>query len=317
MPRRASTSKKKTSRGGRGTRRGSSTDRFAAIRRFVDFGPRTQLGLRIFGWSVLAAGVLVGVLVGLPHLEARRQARDLRTDAPLEVVFTSAPTWFSIDPALQEELHAAVAMNIPAELRSTGIATGLEAAHEALAHSGWFETVDQVRWAGDDRIRIDATWVVPTAVVHGEIDDEPMDVVVDREGRRLAYAFDPGTARDLPRILRPARATAPSVGEYWGPDVAAGIRLHALLRDRPWYEQVRSIDLAGFDGPRGLVIRTDECSIVWRTPPGEHSLEEPPAEDKLKYLDTLESWRGRIDPHCHGGEIDLSWDVVTYRASAE
>lgn len=266
---------------------------------------------------MLLAAVLTGIFVGLPHLEARRLARELQSSAPLEVAFTTAPTWFSIDPDLQEELHAAVAMNISPDQRSTGIATGLEAAHEALAHSGWFESVDQVRWVDDRRIQIDATWVVPTAVVHGHIDDELMDVVVDRDGRRLAYAFDPGTARDLPRILRPARTAAPSVGEYWGPDVTAGIRLHNLMRDRPWYEQVRSIDLAGFDGPRGLVIRTDDCSIIWRTPPGEHSLEEPPAEDKLKYLDTLESWRGRIDPHCHGGEIDLSWDVVTYRASAE
>lgn len=315
MPRRSS-SKRTGTRRGRRTKK-ATEGRLASLRRRFEFGPRAQLGLRILGWVVLLGGVLAGVLVGIPHLEERRVARELDAADTLEVVFTTAPTWFSIDPDLQEELHSAVAMSIPSDLRSTGMSQGLQEAHRVLADSGWFERIEQVRWGGEHRVEIDAAWVVPTAVVHGNIDEEPMDVVVDREGRRLAYAFDPGTARDLPRILRPTRSTAPPVGEYWGPDVTAGIKLHTLIRDRPWYDQVRSVDLAGFGGQRGLVIRTDECSIIWRTPPGEHSLEEPPAEDKLKYLDTLESWRGRIDPHCHGGEIDLSWDVVTYRASAE
>ena len=35
--------------------------------------------------------------------------------------------------------------------------------------------------------------------------EEEMDVLVDRHGRRLPYAFDPGTALALPQLKEPAR----------------------------------------------------------------------------------------------------------------
>ena len=63
------------------------------------------------------------------------------------------------------------------------------------------------------------------------------------------------------------------------------------------------------------MIRTDDCSLVWGLPPGTNSLAEPPAVDKLGYLDSLVAQYGRIDSHCLGGRIHLPADVVTYRAA--
>jgi hypothetical protein len=162
---------------------------------------------------------------------------------------------------------------------------------------------------------VEADWVRPAAVVHALLDGESKDVLVDRRGRRLPYAFEPGMALSLPRLVGPARRSAPRIGESWGDDVEAGIALHDLMRPHSWYEQVRSIDLTGFGSPDGLVIRTDDCSIVWGLPPEANSLSEPPAGDKIHYLDALVAQYGRIDTHCLGGRISLPADVVTYRAA--
>lgn len=272
--------------------------------------------LRTVGWLGVVAALVWAIATGVPELERRAAARDLDRTTSVEVVFVDEPSWFRSDPDLVPQLVGTVQAALGGGRVATADRTGLMAAQESLRASGWFESVHQVRWDAVGRVVVEADWVVPAVVVRAKLDGESSDVLVDRRGRRLPYAFEPGTALAMPRLLQPARSTAPAVGEQWGSDVDAGIALHALLREQSWYEQVRAIDLEGFRGRDGLVLRTDDCSIVWGRPPGENSLAEPPASDKIRYLDALVAQYGRIDTHCLGGRISLPADVVTYRAPA-
>lgn len=272
--------------------------------------------LRAIGWVGVLAALGWGIAAGVPELERRAAARDLDAVNRLEVVFLDEPAWFRSDPDLVPQLVGTVQAAVGRDRAFTAERSGLVAALDALRASGWFERVEQVRWDGVGRVVVEADWVVPSAVVRASLDGQPRDVLVDRRGRRLPYAFEPGKALAMPQVHHPARTTAPAVGEHWGSDVDAGIALHGLLRDHPWYEQVRAVDLEGFHGRDGLVLRTVDCSIVWGLPPGENSLAEPPASDKIRYLDALVAQYGRIDSHCLGGRISLPTDIVTYTSAA-
>jgi hypothetical protein len=303
---------------GRGSTRGrATTDSPSFLGRLVGVatGPRTIVAFKAVAWIGGAVLLGWGIAAGIPELERRAEARDLERISTIAVEFAQSPDWFRTDPDLRPTLEGTVAAAIGIDRASVSDREGLIAAREALADSGWFEAVTQVRWIGPGRVQVEADWVVPAAVVHGLLDGEPKDVPVDRRGRRLPYAFDPGMAMALPRIVSPRVRQAPRIGEFWGEDVGAGISLHALMRSHPWYDQVRSVDLSNFGKADGLVLRTDDCSIVWGLPPDSNSLGEPPAADKLYYLDALVEKYGRIDTHCLGGRISLPADVVTYRAT--
>lgn len=275
-----------------------------------------MIALRSLAWIAIVGLLGWGLVAGVPELERRAAARDLDRTTAIAVVFENEPAWFRSDPDLVPQLVGTVQAAVGRDRAFTSERAGLVAAIDALRASGWFESVHQVRWDDVGRIAVEADWVVPSVVVRATLDGEPHDVLVDRRGRRLPYAFEPGKAVTMPQLLRPALERAPGVGESWGDDVEAGIALHALLGEHPWYEQIRSIDLAGFRGRDGLVIRTDDCSIVWGLPPGTNSLAEPPATDKVRYLEALVAQYGRIDTHCLGGRISLPADVVTYRSAS-
>ncbi len=263
-------------------------------------------GMTLVGW---------GVAAGVPELERRASARDLDEVSVISVVFEGEPDWFRSDPDLRPTLEGTVAAAVGVDRATVSDSSGLVDARRSLQGSGWFEDVRQVRWISRGVVLVEADWVQPAAVVRGLLEGEPRDVLVDRHGRRLPYAFETGMARALPLLIGPARREAPRIAETWGDDVKAGIALHGLMRNRPWYDQVRSVDLSGFAGADGMVLRTDDCSIIWGLPPETNTLAEPPAADKLHYLDALVAQYGRIDTHCLGGRISLPADVVTYRAA--
>ncbi len=311
-------SNRSNSKPGRGGSRGrAATDRPTIRDRIAGLAPglRGRLLLKSLAWMGGVAVLGWGVATGVPELERRAVARDTEQVRTIAVEFLDEPGWFRSDPDLRPTLEGTVAAAIGIDRASTANREGLAVALEALESSGWFEVVRQVRWSGPGKVVVEADWVDPAVVVHGLIDGEPQDVLVDRRGRRLPYAFEPGMALSLPRLIGPARRQAPRIAESWGDDVEAGIALDRLMRNHPWYDQVRSIDLSGFGGADGLVLRTDDCSIVWGLPPEVNSLGEPPALDKIQYLDALVAQYGRIDTHCLGGRISLPADVVTYRAA--
>lgn len=300
----------------RSTRRTGATGRLASIKAAITPGDKGLAIIRVTGWLVLAGGIAAGVTMGLPEIEARSIARDLESDRPLAVHFTNAPHWFKIDEDLRSELEGTVRSAVGERGRSTRIRSGLVAAHAALADTHWFKKLDQVRWVDADTIQVDGTWVTLAGVVKAELDGESKDVLVDDRGHRLAYAFEVGTAAHLPRIQGAARTQAPMVGEPWGDDVLAGITLHRLIASEPWAEQVESVDVSGHGNPgRGLVLRTNLCSIIWGLGPNEANPAEVPATAKLAYLEAFNDEYGRFDEYCMNGEFDVRHDMLLLQPS--
>lgn len=300
----------------RSSRRGGASGRLAGLKEALTPGDTTLTIVRVAGWVVLAGGIFAGVTVGLPELEARSIERDLASTRPLKVEFKDPPRWFEIDDALRSELEGTVVSAVGSDRRSTRIQSGLADAHRALEDTHWFESLDRLQWIDADTIRVDGRWVTLAGVVDAELEGEPKDVLVDERGHRLAYAFEPNTARHLPRIEGAARTHAPPVGEAWGDDVLAGINLHRLIADEPWIDQVASVDVSGHGDPsRGLVVRTNRCSIIWGLAPNEADPAEVPSASKLAYLAAFNQEYGRFDEYCMDGEFDVRHDMLLMQSA--
>ena len=305
-----STSKRRSKSSSR-RKTGTGSSRIEALKNALVPGPTTLIVVRVAGWLLLIAAVTSGLVIGIPELEQRAVARDLQSSKDLTIEFQGAPDWFRIDRSLPLELEGIVINAVGAERRSARIRDGLIDAHAALEASHWFESLDQLRWIDADTIRVEGRWVRPAAVVYAKIDGEDKDVLVDVRGHRLAYAFEPGTARDLPRIKGADRGQAPPVGEPWGEDVVAGIVLHEAIAARPWSDQIQIIDVSNHRNPkRGLVLRTNGCSIVWGRSPDDPSPSEVPTAQKIEYLDYYVREFGDFDEHCAGGEFDARPDML-------
>lgn len=308
MAKRAPSKRSKTS-GRRKT--ASGTSRLEALQETLTPGPATKTAIRITGWLALAAGVTTGLVIGIPELEQRAVARDLQSTNDLTIEFQNAPDWFRIDRTLPRELEGIVINTVGDQRRSARIREGLIEAHAALEGTHWFESLDQLRWIDADTIRVEGRWVRPAAVVYAKIDGENKDVLVDVRGHRLAYAFEAGTARDLPRIKGADRSLAPPVGDFWGDDVVAGIALHDAISDRDWSKQIQLIDVSNHgNSKRGLVLRTNGCSIIWGRSPDDPSPSEVPTAQKLEYLDYYAREFGDFEEHCAGGELDARPDML-------
>ncbi|MDP7070926.1 MAG: hypothetical protein QF561_06220 [Phycisphaerales bacterium] len=245
-------------------------------------------------WALIL--VFFGVLaIVAPRLRAVADRAAPPTD---EIRFVATPDW--VGGSLIEHLGRVASRQLPDGPPTQG---DLAAVHDALDRSGWFDQVRRVRRAADGDIEIEASFLSPVAIV---VDDYG-EVVIDASGRPLPE----GTRMaDEPHVIRitGARTNRPSrAARSWqGDDVAAALRLHALLQGRDWADQVQAIDLADFDRTGGLVLMTDlPTRIRWGAAPGEETPLEALADRKLFRLDSAFRNHGRIDQH-HTGEIDLT-----------
>lgn len=272
------------------------------------FGP-SETGvrvLRVMGWTVLVVGIILGAMIGLPELRSRAIARDLqfRPAQGIEVEFLGRPAILQGAELtrLVDTVRAAI------EDRGSPLQTGgLHEAAEALAATGWFEHVEQVHWQNDNSIAVEATYVVPAAVVRTRAGD----VLVDTMGRRLPITYDAGYA-PLPLIKNPSQPMPRAFGTLWpGGEVQAGLDLLQLLSTLPWFKQVDSIDVGRYRNEEILALRTRTCTITWGRPPGATTVQEVPTQQKLDYLDYLYRQYGAIDAPCGGGVLDIRRDLVT------
>lgn len=252
--------------------------------------------------TLIAAALALGM--GVPVLRADALKR--RPEGPVSVTFSERPVWMTdgeIGPIA--DLVAEQIAGSPMDR------AGLERAREALASTGWFEEIRQVRRSGADQIYVEGDWAVPFAVVR----EGGYDHLVDMRGRLLPRCYRPGTApRGLLHIEGALQARPQAYGTPWpGDDMAAAMSLARLVAETPWRAQIAWIDLGDTAQDGCLRLKTTRgCTVKWGRAPGREGAAEVPSKQKLEYLGWLHDHYGRIDAGCED-QLDLLTDYVGAR----
>ena len=244
------------------------------------------------GWCVLLL-LALGLALAYPTMERANSATAPR---PREVRFVHTPEW--IGDSLIEHLGRIATRHIGTDVPTQSQLINM---HTALDQSGWFDTVRQVRRTAAGDIEIQAVFLNPVAIVT----DAHGDVLVDAHARPLPHGTRMGGDAHHLRITNPGQDRPARPRHAWlGDDVAAALRLHAVLSNRDWLDQITSIDLSSFNHDGSLVLLTSQARIVWGSPPGEEIPLETLTDRKLMRLDKGFQSTGRIDQH-YRGTLDL------------
>lgn len=275
---------------------------------------RTFRRLQAIAWIV---GVLI-VVTGWPIIQRHLVAYvgDHRTPERFEIVLTDLPQWVS--KFQQEKIKSLIMVTLH---RNPMLVDRLNDTVDVLASDPWISKVNRVERGQDGKIHVHGEYRQPVALVK----QEEGYYLVDREARWLPVFSEGGAEQayakftHLPVIVG-VGGVAPSAGESWGgDDISAGLRMAALISDKPFTSQVRAIDVSNFDGRMNaampqlsLLTREDGQTMVrWGRPPGEESIYEPDVETKMRRLQSIYRRYGTIDA---GGRIvDIFLDkVFTY-----
>lgn len=255
------------------------------------------------GWTCAIAAMALALGMGVPALRA--EASRTVTSEPLAVHFENRPPWMT--DAEISPLADLVAEQLGGSAMDR---TGLAAAKDALASTGWFEEIRQVRRTGGNEVIVEGEWTIPFAVVR----EGGYDHLVDTQGRLLPRCYRPGTApRSLIRMEGVSHARPATYGSRWeGEDLFAGMAVARLIDQRPWRSQIAWIDLSGMAEDGCVRLKTPRgCTVTWGRLPGREGAAEVPARQKLDYLGWLHEHYGRID--AAGDQLDLRTDCVAVR----
>jgi len=167
-----------------------------------------------------------------------------------------------------------------------------------LRASGLFERIASVRRRADHVIEVKGQWRLPAASVRHDGRDHLIG-----PGAELMPVHFPAGQRSF-RVVLGAAFNPPShesgmlaYGTPWpGEDVQAALRVLDRLRGKPYWHQVRAIDVTGHARRRTVEIVTDRGTrVVWGAAPGEFKPGEVDTETKLGHLRALYERYARID----------------------
>jgi hypothetical protein len=254
----------------------------------------------------------VALAIGVPRLRSYIGERSFVEAGSIRLAFLDPPPWLDNERTATLRTIVANAVGDGSVLDPARLVT----AQDALAQSGWFREIRQVRLSPDGGFIVDAVFRQPVAtVLYGS-----REYMIDDEGCRVPLDWELGERPSAPHWIALHHAASPppgAPGAHWsGADIDAGLALLEELRGRRWEQQVAAIDLAEFTGA-GLVVRTVNNGLVlWGYPPGVTTTAEPPTEAKLRNLDHLFASTGYID-NGSGRMIDLRTDVPSIRPVSE
>lgn len=251
-------------------------------------------------WCTGLVATAIGLAIWVPRLLDRTAERPL--PAPIRVVLGGAPDWLPADERLA--MQRAVLRSVAS---SPFDRDGLVEARESVRRCGWMPEVTQVRRSDVDEVIVEGTWAVPFALVC----DPQGEHLVDTRGRLLPRQYPSGKGPRLMRIMGASTPRPTSFGDAWqAPEVAAALRMAALMADRPWRRQVATVDMSGFVRDGTIRFSTDTgCAVVWGRQPGEETASEVPATQKLAVLQHAFDRTGRIDAG-QSTSIDLRGDFT-------
>jgi hypothetical protein len=261
----------------------------------------------LIGAVLLGVGGVVALSAGERALAER--AAELRTAPGVEIQFVwpavrgvpsradqRMPTW--LPEAVRAGLERLTAEHLNANPLDRD---ALASASNALAATGWFIGTPRLERLHSGRVRVEARWREPVAVVRsGE-----RDHLVGSDAHLLPLSY-PHRQSGLRAIIDPFSPPPERPGQLWiGGDVEAGLRLLALLQSTAAFDQVAGVDVSGWVRDRELVIVTDRGRrVVWGSAPGDWAPGEPTTEWKLARLQEL-----RDDP-AFGRRIDAGRSAI-------
>ena len=247
-------------------------------------------------------GTFVAVGYGLQQLEPyARQAND----ADLVIEWVDAPAWLG-DANWEHvlpDLEARIDLHPRTDPYDDCVCSYVAS---RLAGSAWIERIRGVTKQADGRVKVEADFRKPFAMV--ECDNTVY--LVDNSGVRLPTGHWP--SRSVNRagwlVIRGVEKSVPLVGEHWpGEDLSAGLKLADFLYRAeaagrlPFRDSIAAIDVSNYRGrkdPRAgrlqLITKNPESCIHWGLPPGEEYGIEAKAELKLAMLHKLYQAEGRL-----------------------
>lgn len=249
----------------------------------------------VLAWVFTVCSLTILTALSVPKLRAAHPA-----PADITISFKQVPAW--LDDSLLNELRDVAREHLANEPIARD---GLISVSTALAQTGWFEEVNQVSWTSNSNAEIDATFLIPYALVEsGE-----RTYYVDVYGKRMPSRIG-NTVRDdyhfitLKQLNYPA---PPRPGMQWdGDDVIASLKLLQLFYDYKWAAQIDSLNLSKFGGSQVIMFTTKTPSqFVWGSPPNQEKALEALAVQKLERLAKAHESFGAIDQGI-SGQFDLT-----------
>ncbi len=250
----------------------------------------------VVSWVLAIVGLIVLAAMSVPKLRATQIS-----PADVQVTFEDPPVW--LDGSLLQELQDIARLHLA---QKTVGREGLIQTADALTSTGWFRTINQVRWTNEHQAVVDATFLIP----HAKVQDDYGVIYIDNIGRRLPTR-DGVIAKDKkyhfitlshPQFNRPQRS-----GLQWdGEDILSGLRVLQLIYNKPWASQVKVINLSRWAINGSMTFETDTpSSLIWGSAPGEERGLEALADHKIERLDYIYSKYKRIDQNIEA-EFDLT-----------
>lgn len=245
--------------------------------------------------AVVAVAAAVG---GLWRLQAYVLNQPAFARSSARVDLADIPAWMS------DRLAASIRQQLERGLEGkdwTFDPTLARRVHQAAQRCPWVRTLHEVRverepaGPGDSlcsagRVLVRADWRRPVAVgVWGDLQE-----CIDADGVVLPRD-QAGSLTTLTRISGMA-AGPPAVGQAWsGADLAAGLSMIALLRDKPYRAEITLVDVGNFDRrdwkePAILLVaaadrRVTDIHFGELPTDGMPPVGEPSLQRKLGYLD--------------------------------
>jgi hypothetical protein len=246
--------------------------------------------------GLVLMGALGGVVLGLPRLQSLVAASSPPSPVRVEFAWPVAPGAGSSSTWMPEEFQRGLTGLVGRALADDPdplSSNALRAAADALAATGWFESVDVVERGSDGVVRVRGRWRVPAAVVrYGGLDQ-----LVAWSGQVLPPTYLPGESGQ--KVVFGVRTPPPEAGRAWAEEageVRAALELLALISDRSWRNQVAGVDASDYPTKRRLeIVTVYGTRITWGGAPNDAVPGEQAAHYKLRRLDVLADRFGRID----------------------
>jgi len=249
----------------------------------------------VVSWALAVAGLITLTAMSVPKLRATHiPAADLR------VSFNAPPIW--LDNSLLHELENIARVSLA---KTTVSRESLILTADTLAATGWFSEIKQLQWVSDNEVIVEASFLIPYAIVKDRIGEVYIDVYGRRLPTRVGTIVKPQyhfISLHHPTFERPQRP-----GLQWnGGDIMSGLNLLKIMYDKPWATQVKAIDLSQWSSNGSMGLKTATPSyILWGSAPGEERGLEALANNKIERLNHIYTKYGQIDQNI-SAEFDLT-----------